>query len=158
MKHLSTEAKQQLDWRRSKVLELSSQGYSEREISEVLKVNDTAVHRDLVYKQRDRTSKGDCCFNHIIGLPQKDGHDIPLLPYQRTLYDSLQNHKHIWIKKSRGYRIPSEIYRLVLFREPVHKHEGCIVTGPRIDLVEDLIARFKALLSKNALIFTNHDH
>jgi predicted transcriptional regulator len=49
MKHLSTETKQQLDWRRSKVLELSSQGYSEREIAEVLKVNDTAVHRDLVY-------------------------------------------------------------------------------------------------------------
>src|ERR671925_1902876 len=49
MKHLSTETKQQLEWRRSKVLELSSQGYSEREIAEVIKVNDTAVHRDLVY-------------------------------------------------------------------------------------------------------------
>ena len=41
--------KQQLDWRRSKVLELSSQGYSEREISEVIKVSDTTVHRDLVH-------------------------------------------------------------------------------------------------------------
>jgi IS30 family transposase len=49
MKHLSTETKQQLDWRRSKVLELSSQGYSEREIAETIKVSDTTVHRDLVY-------------------------------------------------------------------------------------------------------------
>jgi DNA-binding NarL/FixJ family response regulator len=49
MKQMTSETKQQLDWRRSKVLELSSQGYSEREIAEVLKVNDTAVHRDLVY-------------------------------------------------------------------------------------------------------------
>jgi predicted transcriptional regulator len=40
---------QELDWRRSKVLELSSRGYSEREISEILKLNDTAVHRDLAY-------------------------------------------------------------------------------------------------------------
>jgi IS30 family transposase len=49
MKHLSNETKQQLDWRRSKVLELSSQGYSEREIAENLRVSDTTVHRDLVY-------------------------------------------------------------------------------------------------------------
>jgi hypothetical protein len=49
MKHLSTDVKQQLDWRRSKVLELSSQGYSEREISETIKVSDSTVHRDLVY-------------------------------------------------------------------------------------------------------------
>ena len=41
MKQMTSETKQQLDWRRSKVLELSSQGYSEREIAEVLKVNDT---------------------------------------------------------------------------------------------------------------------
>jgi hypothetical protein len=44
---------QEMDWRRSKVLELSSQGYSEREISEVLKLNDTAVHRDLVYLRKE---------------------------------------------------------------------------------------------------------
>jgi hypothetical protein len=42
---MSTEVKQQLDWRRSKVLELSSQGYSEREISEILEVSDSSVQR-----------------------------------------------------------------------------------------------------------------
>jgi len=37
MKHLSTQMKQQqIEWRRAKVLELSSQGYSEREIAEKL--------------------------------------------------------------------------------------------------------------------------
>ena len=44
-----TSEMKQLDWRRSKVLELSSQGYSEREISETIKVSDTTVHRDLVH-------------------------------------------------------------------------------------------------------------
>jgi hypothetical protein len=48
------------------------------------------------HKERDRTNKGNGCFWHIIGLPQKDGHDMPLLPCQRTLYYSLQNHSHIW--------------------------------------------------------------
>ena len=32
--------------------ELSSQGYSEREISEILKVSDSSVHRDLVFIRR----------------------------------------------------------------------------------------------------------
>jgi IS30 family transposase len=49
MKHLTTEVKQQLNWRRIKVLELSSQGYSEREIANTIKVSDTTVHRDLAY-------------------------------------------------------------------------------------------------------------
>ena len=56
---MSTEVKQQLDWRRSKVLELSSQGYSEREISEILKVSDSSVHRDLVFvRQQASISSG----------------------------------------------------------------------------------------------------
>ena len=25
------------------------------------------------HKQEDIKTRGDCCFNHIIGLPQKDG-------------------------------------------------------------------------------------
>jgi IS30 family transposase len=51
MKHLTSEMKQQqIDWRRAKVLELSSQGYTEREIAEELQpIAPVTVHRDLVY-------------------------------------------------------------------------------------------------------------
>jgi hypothetical protein len=28
------------------------------------------------HKQEDRRMDGDCCFNHIIGLPHKDGIDV----------------------------------------------------------------------------------
>jgi hypothetical protein len=27
------------------------------------------------HKQEDIKTNGDCCFNHMIGLPQKDGND-----------------------------------------------------------------------------------
>jgi hypothetical protein len=27
------------------------------------------------HKQEDVRTNGDCCFNHIIGLPQRDGND-----------------------------------------------------------------------------------
>jgi hypothetical protein len=30
------------------------------------------------HKQEDINTDGHCCFNHIIGLPQKDGQDKPL--------------------------------------------------------------------------------
>jgi hypothetical protein len=38
------------------------------------------------HKQADRANKGNCCFNHIIGLPTKDGVRKPLFEYERMLY------------------------------------------------------------------------
>jgi hypothetical protein len=41
------------------------------------------------HKQEDMGTNGDCCFNHIIGLPQKDGVDKPLYDYEKVIFDSL---------------------------------------------------------------------
>ena len=41
--------RQQLEWRRERTLELSSQGRTEREIASMLQVGKTTVNRDLVY-------------------------------------------------------------------------------------------------------------
>ena len=41
--------KDRIDWRRSKVQELSSKGYSQREISQVLQVGLATVNRDIAY-------------------------------------------------------------------------------------------------------------
>jgi transcriptional regulator len=38
-----------LEWRRSKVLELSSQGYTQSEIAKTLQVSQPSVNRDLAY-------------------------------------------------------------------------------------------------------------
>ena len=54
------------------------------------------------HKQEDIKTNGDCCFNHIIGLSQKDGNDKPLYDYEKIIFDSLVTHngnKHLWIKK-----------------------------------------------------------
>ena len=37
---------------------------------------------EKVHEIRYKSMKGQCCFWHIIGAPQKDSHDTPLLPYQ----------------------------------------------------------------------------
>jgi predicted transcriptional regulator len=52
MEHLSSDMEQQyqqVQWRRDKVQELCSKGYSQREISQVLQVGLATVNRDLSY-------------------------------------------------------------------------------------------------------------
>jgi hypothetical protein len=42
------------------------------------------------HKQEDLKTRGDCCFNHIVGLPRMDGKtEKPMFDYEKLLYDSL---------------------------------------------------------------------
>jgi hypothetical protein len=112
------------------------------------------------HKQEDIRTDGDCCFNHIIGLPQKDTVDKPLYDYQRMIFDSLvtqygnanlSNNKHLWIKKATGLGISEFMLRfmawLCLKDNALSDSQMCIVTGPRIDLAIALIERMKRLFA-----------
>jgi hypothetical protein len=64
------------------------------------------------HEQEDIKTNGDCCFNHIIGLPQKDTNDKPLYDYEQIIFDSLftengNANKYIWIKKATGLIYPN---------------------------------------------------
>ncbi|MFL6377140.1 MAG: hypothetical protein ACJ72R_06725 [Nitrososphaeraceae archaeon] len=69
------------------------------------------------HKQEDIMTNGNCCFNHIIGLPTKEGVEKAMFDYEKILYDSIflvndvlnlnHNHtsfkyKHLWVKKQLG--------------------------------------------------------
>jgi hypothetical protein len=41
------------------------------------------------HKEKDRSGKGICCFNHIIGLPKKDGKRKPMFDYEGIIYKAL---------------------------------------------------------------------
>ncbi len=112
------------------------------------------------HRQEDIRTNGDCCFNHIIGLPQKDTVDKPLYDYQRMIFDSLvtqygnanlSNNKHLWIKKATGLGISEFMLRfmawLCLKDNALSGSQMCIVTGPRIDLAIALIDRMKKLFA-----------
>ena len=79
---------------------------------------------------------------------------MPVLPYQKILYDSLQNHKHIWCLKSRGIGVTTFLLSYIAWCciSGIFSCNArvCIITGPRIDLAEDLIARFKGLFSSES--------
>jgi hypothetical protein len=111
------------------------------------------------HKQQDIKTDGDCCFNHIIGLPQKEGDYKPLYDYQQIIFGSLlDNNKHLWIKKATGLGISEFMLRfmawLCLKDNALSGSQMCIVTGPRIDLAIALIDRMKKLFAgKNISTF-----
>jgi hypothetical protein len=98
------------------------------------------------HKLEDIRTKGECCFNHIIGLPAKDGLEKPIFDYQELLYEALLspdfynplNHsfkdKHLWIKKATGLGVTEFFLRfmtwLCLRNNNYRNSQMCIVTGP----------------------------
>jgi hypothetical protein len=111
------------------------------------------------HKQEDIKTNGDCCFNHIIGLPQKDRNDKPLYDYEKLISDSLvtqDGNKHLWMKKATGLGVSEFMLRfmawLCLKDNALSGSQMCIVTGPRIDLAIALIDRMKGLFRDKGLI------
>jgi hypothetical protein len=126
------------------------------------------------HKQEDIRTKGYCCFNHIIGLPTKEGLEKPIFDYQQLLYEALLssdfcnplNHdfkdKHLWIKKATGLGVTEFFLRfmawLCLRNNDYRNSQMCIVTGPNIDIAIKLIKRMKSLFErKMGLTFANKE-
>ncbi len=123
-------------------------------LSEILKDKPFWIWNVEEHKQEDAKTNGDCCFNHVIGLPQKDGNDKPLYDYEHIIFDSLvapNGNKHLWIKKATGLGISEFMLRfmawLCLKDNALSNSQMCIVTGPRIDLAIALIDSMKKLFS-----------
>jgi hypothetical protein len=124
--------------------------------------------------QEDIKTKGDCCFNHIIGLPRKDGIEKPMFEYERLLYDSLLipdfynplkhtfKQKHLWVKKATGLGVTEFFLRfmtwLCLSNNDYRNSQMCIVTGPNQDIAIKLIKRMKALFEpKLGIVFASKE-
>jgi hypothetical protein len=54
------------------------------------------------HRRADALTDGGCYFNHIIGLPQKDGNDKPLYDYEQLIFDvDISHNNQIGIKVDR---------------------------------------------------------
>jgi hypothetical protein len=96
------------------------------------------------HKHEDVKTDGHCCFNHIVGLPQKDAVDKPLYGYEKIIFDCLvarngntnSHGKHLWIKKATGLGISEFMLRfmawLCLKDNALSGSQMCIVTGPEL--------------------------
>ena len=61
------------------------------------------------HKLEDIRTKGLCCFNHIIGLPKKDGVEKPIFDYEMKQVEALDNSKNIFMKKARA-RVITQVH------------------------------------------------
>jgi hypothetical protein len=103
---------------------------------------------------------GQCCWNHIVGLPAKDGKEYPLFDYEKTLFDALMynngapfQNKHPWVKKATGLGITEFMLRIMAWLCTSQMHienvQMCIVAGPNIDMAIRLIKRMKNIFERN---------
>jgi hypothetical protein len=123
----------------------------------------------------DITHNGKCCFNHIVGLPKKNGIEKPMFEYEKLLLNAflipgylnsdpkLHLHdprnilypfkeKHLWIKKVTGLGVTEFMRRfmawLCLRDDDYQNSQMVIVTGPNIELAIILFKRMKALFTE----------
>jgi hypothetical protein len=103
--------------------------------------NDSQNDWQSFYQSRD--------FNHAIGMPQKDGKEYPLFDYEQLLFNELQSHKHLWIKKATGLGVTEFMLRymtwLCLKDDTYRNAQMPIVCGPNQDIAIKLIKRIKNL-------------
>src|SRR5215208_645142 len=74
----------QVQWRRAKVLELSSQGYSQIEIATQLQVDETIISKDVVHLRQQAQEN----LQHHI-------HEVVPEEYQKCIVGMKQNLKHV---------------------------------------------------------------
>ncbi|MDQ5868957.1 MAG: hypothetical protein M3530_04425 [Thermoproteota archaeon] len=123
------------------------------------------------HRQQAQASNGNCCFNHIVGLPIKDKKEYPMFDYEQILYDALLNcsdfpnnfkDKHLWVKKATGLGVTEFMLRLMAWLCTKDGTFGtsqmCIVTGPNIDIATKLIKRLKTIFEpKLGLTFSDKE-
>ena len=124
---------------------------------------DKEEHRKLCIE-----TNGNCCFQHIIGLPRKYGKERPIYPFQKVILDKLFEEtgsfqdKHLVILKSTGIGASELFLRLLCWLALKDKtYSGtdfCIITAPRLELSVSLIDRLKKLfLQKLGVTFRSKE-
>jgi len=118
-----------------------------------------------------KLDKGNCCFNHIVGLPvsEKTGLTNPLFDYQKIIVDKIfyleddkdPKNRHVWVKKATGLGITELILRLMLWLcvkdNRYRNSQMCIITGPSIDIATGLIERMKRIFESINIFIENKE-
>lgn len=139
--------------------------------------SDIAIFRDVPFWiwQKDAhqkafsDTKGKCCFNHIVGLPEKEhligrgpptpdnelGRPLletrahPMYDYQEPVLKSILNLEPTMVEKATGTGITTMTLRLMcwlcLKDDTYSKNTMGIVTGPRLDIAKEELSRIPVI-------------
>ena len=69
-----------------------------------------------IHRQQAMASKGNCCIQHVLGLPIKNGKVFPLFDFQKQIFDYLEEYQNIWIKKARGIGVTTFLIRYLVWK------------------------------------------
>jgi hypothetical protein len=91
----------------------------------------------------------DCCFNHQIGLPIKNGIRHPIHDYEQEIQQAIENNQHVWIKKARGIGATEFLIRYLSWKASVNNDlDGksiFIIAGTREEFANEIKERMERL-------------
>jgi transcriptional regulator len=117
MQQMTSELQQQIEWRKNQVLELSSQGYTEREIASRLQVHCTTVHRDIASLNKQAREN-----------LQKHIHETIPAEYQKSMNSLNQVLRMSWSIVGKTADEKTKLQALALI-DDVNKHRDELVTN-----------------------------
>lgn len=86
----------------------------------------------------------------MIGLPFREGGHSPIFQWQKSIFDAYENNLYNWILKATGLGLTEFTLRYILWKATTSniwsKSLVSIITGPRIDLARESIARMKDMI------------
>jgi DNA-binding transcriptional regulator LsrR (DeoR family) len=113
MKQMTSEMKQQqLEWRRAQVLELASEGYSQREIAHKLQVDLAAVNRDIQFLRQQAQEN----LQHHIHEVVPEEYQKCMIGMKRNLKQTLEIAEGVTDPrvKLEARRIANDCYRYIM--------------------------------------------
>ena len=107
-----TYGKDQIEWRRSRVLELSSEGYTQREIASKLQIGKGTVVNDLLYIRKQAQQN----LQHHIHESLPDEYEKAMLGTKRNLRHALEIRESVLDPKIKleAIRIANECYKFIM--------------------------------------------
>jgi hypothetical protein len=104
------------------------------------------------HKKQDILTKGQCCFNHVLGLPLKNNKEYPLFDYEKLIFDAIEQHQHTWIKKSRGIGATELILRYLAWKSLssniLNNKSIFLVSGTREEFANGIKIRLERLFER----------
>lgn len=108
---------------------------------------------------------GDCCFNHIVGLPIKHGQYLGMFDYEMDLFRAYKKYQYVWVLKATGLGVSEFSLRFMAYLACAYKEirykdsQMAVVVGPNKNLATRLIKRLKDIFyNKLGLLFDTNEN
>lgn len=69
-----------------------------------------------IHRQEHIKTDRKCCFNHIVGSPEKNNQECPIFNFQKLIFDAVEQNQNIWILKSRGIGLTTFLVRYLAWK------------------------------------------